>query len=449
MSSKKKTPRSLGKIKGKGKILVPKWKLFRAKVCLYLYDYSYKFDLVYKVIISQEPLLSVFMWGVNHSIGQLEHVSPPGLLMPDDFKAYSKVKIDNHSFNKDIMPSHYKVKEYCPNVFRNLREQFGVDSTEYLRSLTSYEPEPDQLDGSKTGASPRFFISYDKKFVIKTHYRRIRNVFDRPLKLFGVCIISTAHGNGRKFVLLDENPLIDFFLAMEVIEKVRVVVRCRPISELEISQGHKVSVQTSSENNSVTLENPNEPHRSFFFDAVFRPDCDQMKLYNVAARPIVENVLRGYNGTIFAYGQTGTGKTFTMAGELEKPELRGIIPNSFAHIFDHIAKCQQHTTFLVRVSYLEIYNEDIRDLLTKDGSGNNLEIKERADVGVYVKNLSSITVSSAGKEAAKINVSLSTLGNVISALVDSKSSHIPYRNSKLTRLLQDSLGGNSKTVMRL
>ncbi|VDM64600.1 unnamed protein product [Angiostrongylus costaricensis] len=146
MSSKKKTPRTLGKIKGKGKILVPKWKLFRAK----------------------EPLLSVFMWGVNHAVCQLDHVPPPGLLMPDDFKAYAKVKIDNHYFNKDIMPSHYKVKEYCPNVFRNLREQFGVDSTEYLRSLTTYEPEPDQLDGSKTGAPPRLFVSFDKKFVIKS-----------------------------------------------------------------------------------------------------------------------------------------------------------------------------------------------------------------------------------------------------------------------------------------
>ncbi|KJH53020.1 1-phosphatidylinositol-4-phosphate 5-kinase [Dictyocaulus viviparus] len=148
MSSKKKTPRTLGKIKGKGKgkVLVPKWKLFRAK----------------------EPLLSVFMWGVNHSIGQLDHVPPPGLLMPDDFKAYLKVKIDNHYFNKDIMPSHYKVKEYCPNVFRNLREQFGIDSTEYLKSLTTYEPEPDQLDGSKTGAPPRLFVSFDKKFVIKS-----------------------------------------------------------------------------------------------------------------------------------------------------------------------------------------------------------------------------------------------------------------------------------------
>ncbi|CAI4232337.1 unnamed protein product [Auanema sp. JU1783] len=306
---------------------------------------------------------------------------------------------------------------------------------------------------------------------------------------------------------------------MEEVEKVKVVVRTRPISAQEISQGHKVCVSVNTEEKSISLENSaasQEPHRTFFFDSVFPPECDQMRVYNVAARPIVENVLQGYNGTIFAYGQTGTGKTFTMAGDLDEPELRGIIPNSFAHIFDHIAKCKENTTFLVRVSYLEIYNEEIRDLLAKEENITNLEIKERADVGVYVKNLLSVTVSSAShmqkimefgnknrkvgatmmnvessrshamftvtiescenghvtqgklqlvdlagserqsktgaagdrlKEAAKINLSLSTLGNVISALVDSKSTHIPYRNSKLTRLLQDSLGGNSKTVM--
>uniref|UniRef100_A0A0K0DKT0 Kinesin-like protein n=1 Tax=Angiostrongylus cantonensis TaxID=6313 RepID=A0A0K0DKT0_ANGCA len=301
---------------------------------------------------------------------------------------------------------------------------------------------------------------------------------------------------------------------MEEAEKVKVVVRCRPISQQELNQGHKVAVRVFTDDNSVVLEQ--EPRRTFFFDAVFPEDCDQMRVYNVAARPIVENVLKGYNGTIFAYGQTGTGKTFTMTGDLDRPELQGIIPNSFAHIFDHIAKCQHDTTFLVRVSYLEIYNEELRDLLAKDGHGANLEIKEKADVGVYVKNLISIIVGSASqmqklmefgnrnrkvgatqmneessrshamfsvtvessergmvtqgklhlvdlagserqsktgavgerlKEAAKINLSLSTLGNVISALVDVKSTHIPYRNSKLTRLLQDSLGGNSKTVM--
>ncbi|RTG91200.1 uncharacterized protein DC041_0009813 [Schistosoma bovis] len=79
----------------------------------------------------------------------------------------------------------------------------------------------------------------------------------------------------------------------------------------------------------------------------------------MVARPIVDKVLEGYNGTIFAYGQTGTGKTFTMEGIRSEPELRGIIPNSFAHIFGAIAKADANTRFLVRVSYLEIYNEEV------------------------------------------------------------------------------------------
>ncbi|KHN80046.1 Kinesin-like protein KIF3A [Toxocara canis] len=305
-------------------------------------------------------------------------------------------------------------------------------------------------------------------------------------------------------------------------DNVRVVVRCRPLSETERLQGHETVVHIDVDTNSVSVTNPSspqEPPRFYTFDAVFDETADQLSVYNIAARPIVDNVLKGYNGTILAYGQTGTGKTYTMSGLADSPEHAGIIPNSFAHIFDHIAKCEQDKTFLVRVSYLEIYNEEIRDLLAKNPI-HGLEIKERPDVGVYVKDLSSVTVSSADhmarimqfgtknravgatnmniessrshalftvtvecseriggrnhltqgklqlvdlagserqsktgasgqrlKEASRINLSLSSLGNVISALVDSKATHIPYRNSKLTRLLQDSLGGNSKTVM--
>ncbi|VDP26626.1 unnamed protein product [Soboliphyme baturini] len=91
--------------------ITPKWKLFRAK----------------------EPFLSVFMWGINHTITELSHVVPPRLLMPGDFKAFSKVKVDNHFFNKDNMSSHFKVKEYCPNVFRSIREKFGIEDVDYSR----------------------------------------------------------------------------------------------------------------------------------------------------------------------------------------------------------------------------------------------------------------------------------------------------------------------------
>jgi len=205
-----------------------------------------------------------------------------------------------------------------------------------------------------------------------------------------------------------------------------------------------------------------------------------------------------------------------MQGSKSSPELRGIIPNAFDHIFSHISRTTQKK-WLVRVSYLEIYNEEIKDLLGKD-TKKKLELKENPETGVYVKDLSSYVVKSveeidnlmtkgnknravgatlmnaessrshsiftitveccdtgidgkdhfyAGKlhlvdlagserqsktgatgerlkEATKINLSLSALGNCISALVDGKSKHIPYRDSKLTRLLQDSLGGNSK-----
>ncbi|XP_030570616.1 kinesin-like protein KIF3A [Drosophila novamexicana] len=308
------------------------------------------------------------------------------------------------------------------------------------------------------------------------------------------------------------------------IENVRVVVRSRPMDTNEESIGALSAIQVDKINRAITVIKPNatanEPPKTYYFDNVFDGGSNQLDLYVDTARPIVDKVLEGYNGTILAYGQTGTGKTYTMSGNPDSPQTKGIIPNAFAHIFGHIAKAQENQKFLVRVSYMEIYNEEVRDLLGKDVS-KSLEVKERPDIGVFVKDLSgyvvhnaddlenimrlgnknravgatkmnqessrshaifSITVESselveggmqhvrmgklqlvdlAGserqsktqatgqrlKEATKINLSLSVLGNVISALVDGKSTHIPYRNSKLTRLLQDSLGGNSKTVM--
>ncbi|XP_020570050.1 kinesin-like protein KIF3A isoform X2 [Oryzias latipes] len=309
----------------------------------------------------------------------------------------------------------------------------------------------------------------------------------------------------------------------EVSDNVKVVVRCRPLNQREKMTGFKQAVTVDEIRGTITVnkfETAQEPPKTFTFDTVFGPDSKQLDVYNLTARPIVDSVLEGYNGTIFAYGQTGTGKTFTMEGVRAVPELRGIIPNSFAHIFGHIAKAEGDTRFLVRVSYLEIYNEEVRDLLGKDQM-QRLEVKERPDIGVYIKDLTSYAANNADdmdrimtvghknrsvgatnmnehssrshaiftvtieysekgldgnqhvrmgklhlvdlagserqgktgatgqrlKEATKINLSLSTLGNVISALVDGKSTHVPYRNSKLTRLLQDSLGGNSKTMM--
>lgn len=305
-------------------------------------------------------------------------------------------------------------------------------------------------------------------------------------------------------------------------ETVKVVVRCRPLSATEIAAGHQSIVNMQTDRGVVELRNPKEPQepsKTFTFDAIYDASSKQIDLYDETFRELVDSVLNGFNGTIFAYGQTGTGKTFTMEGVRDDVDLRGVIPNSFHHIFQHIAQ-SHNQQYLVRASYLEIYQEEIRDLLSRD-SKTRLELKERPDVGVYVKDLSSFVTKSveeiqhvmsvghanrsvgrtnmnehssrshaifiitieccelgmdgenhirvgrlnlvdlAGserqsktgsdgerfKEATKINLSLSALGNVISALVDGKSTHVPYRDSKLTRLLQDSLGGNSRTVM--
>ncbi|CAF4295397.1 unnamed protein product [Rotaria socialis] len=310
-------------------------------------------------------------------------------------------------------------------------------------------------------------------------------------------------------------------------ESVRVVVRCRPMSDKEQESSCERVVDIDHQRRQISIRRPalessqrnaDESTHAFFFDAVYDWTSKQKDVYEQTARPLVDSVLEGFNGTIFAYGQTGTGKTFTMEGVRSQVELRGIIPSSFAHIFDSIAHGTSRQ-FLVRASYLEIYNESIRDLLSKD-QNKRLQLQEHPKEGVHVHDLSSfitknvqeiehvmttgnlnrstgatnmnehssrshaifiITVESselgtdgkphicvgklnlvdlAGserqaktgstgdrfKEATNINLSLSVLGNVISALVDG-SSHVPYRDSKLTRLLQNSLGGNSKTIM--
>ncbi|XP_069744371.1 kinesin-like protein KIF3C isoform X2 [Narcine bancroftii] len=306
-------------------------------------------------------------------------------------------------------------------------------------------------------------------------------------------------------------------------EAVKVVVRCRPMNGKEEAAACEQIVVMDVKVGQVSVRNPkatsSEMPKSFTFDAVYENSSKQSDLYDETVRPLVDSVLQGFNGTVFAYGQTGTGKTYTMQGIWADQEKRGILPNAFEHIFTHISRSQDQQ-YLVRASYLEIYQEEIRDLLSKD-QNKKLELKEKPETGVYIKDLSSFVtknvkeiehvmnvgnqtravastnmneyssrshaifvvtiecselgldgenhirvgklnlVDLAGserqsktgvqgerlKEAAKINLSLSALGNVISALVDGKSTHIPYRDSKLTRLLEDSLGGNAKTIM--
>ncbi|XP_070199882.1 osmotic avoidance abnormal protein 3-like isoform X2 [Littorina saxatilis] len=305
-------------------------------------------------------------------------------------------------------------------------------------------------------------------------------------------------------------------------ECVKVIVRCRPMNGREKALDCKNCVSMESAKGSCTIKNPDDPKappKTFTFDGAYFTDSTTEAIYNDIAYPLVEGVTEGYNGTIFAYGQTGCGKSFSMQGIPDPATQRGIIPRAFDHIFETVSVADG-CKFLIHASYLEIYNEDVRDLLGKDSKAR-MDLKEHPEKGVYVAGLSMHPVHNvvdcnhimekgwknratgatlmnadssrshsiftifmemsnndeegeehirAGKlnlvdlagserqgktgatgdrlkEATKINLSLSALGNVISALVDGKSKHIPYRDSKLTRLLQDSLGGNTKTMM--
>eukprot|EP00462_Mataza_sp_D1_P015940 CAMPEP_0175149498 /NCGR_PEP_ID=MMETSP0087-20121206/17284_1 /TAXON_ID=136419 /ORGANISM="Unknown Unknown, Strain D1" /LENGTH=512 /DNA_ID=CAMNT_0016435211 /DNA_START=34 /DNA_END=1569 /DNA_ORIENTATION=- len=281
------------------------------------------------------------------------------------------------------------------------------------------------------------------------------------------------------------------------------------------------------DNNKLTITGStagNAHKKDFSFDRVFDQDTTQARLYKSCANEIVQSALDGFNATIFAYGQTGAGKTHTMSGSLNSPAEFGVIPNAIQQIFRTISKASkqaqdQEVKFLVSVSYLEIYNEHVHDLLADDYK-DNLQVREcdgcffvpsltksvacsEADALTLIEKgwqvrstaatemnhtssrshsiltfyiekrtqsrnsalLSTVVsklnlVDLAGserhqasdelhfKESVNINQSLSTLANVISALSQAeKRTHIPYRDSKLTRLLKDSIGGNSKTLM--
>uniref|UniRef100_A0A6Q2XHU3 Kinesin-like protein n=1 Tax=Esox lucius TaxID=8010 RepID=A0A6Q2XHU3_ESOLU len=290
---------------------------------------------------------------------------------------------------------------------------------------------------------------------------------------------------------------------------IKVMCRFRPLNSSEVTRGDKYIPKFQGEDHVVLGSKP------FQFDRVFQPNTTQEQVYNACAQKIVKDVLEGYNGTIFAYGQTSSGKTHTMEGNLHDPDGMGIIPRIVQDIFNYIYSMDENLEFHIKVSYFEIYLDKIRDLL--DVSKTNLSVHEDKNRVPYVKGCTerfvcspeevmdtidegksnrhvavtnmnehssrshsifqinvkqentateqklsgklylvdlagSEKVSKTGAEGAvldeakNINKSLSSLGNVISALAEG-SGYIPYRDSKMTRILQDSLGGNCRTTI--
>ena len=149
-------------------------------------------------------------------------------------------------------------------------------------------------------------------------------------------------------------------------ETVKVAIRCRPLNSEETKNGNRKCVFFDPQRGEISVKklDSDEPPRIFYFDRVYDDTTKQETIFNESALPIINDVIQGYNGTMFAYGQTGTGKTFTMSGKNDGTN-EGIIPRSFESIFSLIKKTFQ-TNFLIRVSFLEIYNEEVRDLLSKN-----------------------------------------------------------------------------------
>ena len=296
---------------------------------------------------------------------------------------------------------------------------------------------------------------------------------------------------------------------------VKVIARFRPMNELEKTSGNEqVCVFTSPTSLQFNSTREKNVYR-FNFDRIFPPSSTQEDIYSFGVKEIIDSVLNGYNGTVLAYGQTSSGKTYTMEGEMEFERTQGIIPRMISHVFKFIYNTEG-TDFIIKVSMIEIYQEKIRDLL--DISRVNLNIREDNIKGIYVDGCSEryvgcpndvltllelgssnraqaatnmnehssrshsifiLTITQTNKkeggskigklylvdlagsekisktgatghtleEAKIINKSLTTLGRVINNLTDGKSTHVPYRESKLTRVLQESLGGNSKTCL--
>ncbi|KAL0243063.1 hypothetical protein GEMRC1_005624 [Eukaryota sp. GEM-RC1] len=171
--------------------------------------------------------------------------------------------------------------------------------------------------------------------------------------------------------------------------RVRVCIRPRPATEQESKNGTCLSI----EQNSITVKKEQyqaAANKSFLFDAIFQPNASQADIYESVGKPVVNDVLEGFNGTILAYGQTGTGKTYSL-GNFD-PSNYGIIPRALTHIFEQVREDKEYN-ITVSLTYLQLYMEVLYDLLFPDTTG--ITIREDPDHGVFVQNASRVTIKSA------------------------------------------------------
>ncbi|KAK4746148.1 hypothetical protein SAY87_012460 [Trapa incisa] len=333
----------------------------------------------------------------------------------------------------------------------------------------------------------------------------------------GKQMYGLAHAASGYQKVLEENRKL-YNQVQDLKGNIRVYCRVRPFLP---GQPNSVNSVGHLDDGSITILTPSkngkDAKKSFTFNRVFSPSATQAEVFS-DTQPLVRSVLDGYNVCIFAYGQTGSGKTHTMSGPKEiTEEGMGVNYRALNDLFSISKQRKDSISYDIRVQMIEIYNEQVRDLLSTDGSIKKLEIRNNSSNGINVPEANLVPVSTTSdvihlmnlgqrnravsatamndrssrshscltvhiqgkdltsgtvlrgcmhlvdlagservdksevvgdrlKEAVHINKSLSALGDVISSLAQ-KSQHVPYRNSKLTQLLQDSLGGQAKTLM--
>eukprot|EP00659_Diplonema_papillatum_P006273 gene6273-9616_t len=177
-------------------------------------------------------------------------------------------------------------------------------------------------------------------------------------------------------------------------ENIKVLVRCRPLNTKETDAGMKSAVDLDLAAGTVTVHHMCSAQDRWTFDAVVNNTCSQRDIFVQFVQPMVDSVLEGFNATIFAYGQSGSGKTHTMTGPVPaREETQGVIPRSFVYIFDHIRERKKATAaYHVTCSFLELYNGKIRDLLAKQQT--SLQIKENKDKTFFVNGLTQPDIKS-------------------------------------------------------
>jgi kinesin family protein 5 len=191
-----------------------------------------------------------------------------------------------------------------------------------------------------------------------------------------------------------ESSASEVILTQPSTGNIKVFSRFRPLNEKEKAMNSSSFIEFLSDNHTVIVnasDSPSGPLR-FSYDYVFTPDSSQYLVYEIAAKSIVDSVMEGFNGTVFAYGQTSSGKTFTMTGpDIDDPDLQGIIPRMVRTVFENITSTDSHIEFTVKVSYCEIYMEKIKDLL--DPEKNNLKIHEDRTRGIFIADITEEYVS--------------------------------------------------------